>query len=160
MNEQPQVDLVSAALVECQGKLKSATPYQIAAMEKKIINFHIPLKRSGFCGDMDYFWARIYKAPSGCWLWRGGLDRAGYGTTKKIGHPKAHRFSWSLGRNKPSGVRGEAHGNTTLTELQVREIRRLRSDGNLTYRAIGKAFLIAPQTAFQICKLQRWGHVI
>lgn len=45
------------------------------------------------------FWAKVAKAPGGCWLWTAGLYRGtGYGKFTLAAHHDvgAHRYSWEL----------------------------------------------------------------
>jgi hypothetical protein len=47
------------------------------------------------------FWLRVDKTD-GCWLWRGYLDRGGYGQIRVNGvFYKAHRYAWQLAHNRP-----------------------------------------------------------
>src|SRR5215472_15946914 len=53
--------------------------------------------RGGVIYNLPYFYSRIYKHPSGCWLWRGsiahGYGRISWSTTK---HYYAHRWLYWL----------------------------------------------------------------
>lgn len=45
--------------------------------------------------------------PNGCWLWRGGVDKDGYGLVKVLGESRrAHRVAWILHhrRDIPDGL--------------------------------------------------------
>src|SRR5690348_11100206 len=147
----------------------------VELVSKALVNFMFPIKRRSV-SVLDYFFNRIYSSNSEFWLWRGGIDRLGYGTTKGK-HPKAHRLAWELfngpipdgmnvlhkcdvrncvnpdhlfigtqldnmrdmvskGRWRPSGVMGESHGNSKLSEADVTEMRRLRNCDHLAYREI------------------------
>ncbi len=55
--------------------------------------------------------------------------------------------------------RGETAGNAILSEAQVREIRRLRSNG-ATYRSIAGSFPVSDTTVFRVCDRSRWRHVV
>jgi hypothetical protein len=42
------------------------------------------------------FWSKIERGED-CWLWRGGLDRGGYGMVSVEGKPRAaHRVAWEI----------------------------------------------------------------
>ena len=53
---------------------------------------------------------------------------------------------------------GENHGNSKLTESQVRAIRQRRADG-LTFAAIGAEFNISTSSAHLVCAGRSWRHV-
>jgi hypothetical protein len=55
--------------------------------------------------------------------------------------------------------RGEANGQTKLTEKDVREIRALRADGNITLKEIGIKYGIGISSVRRIVTHQVWGHV-
>ncbi len=54
---------------------------------------------------------------------------------------------------------GEKHGRALLTEVDVLDMRRLRTDYGLSYRDIAEWWGIAPATAKSICRGRRWRHV-
>lgn len=41
----------------------------------------------------DRFWAQVEAMPSGCWLWRGCINRGGYGV---YSHNRAHRLAFQF----------------------------------------------------------------
>jgi len=51
------------------------------------------------------FWAKVEKTAT-CWLWRGSLDRLGYGMVKVNGRSRAaHRVAWEFSRGPiPAGL--------------------------------------------------------
>lgn len=59
---------------------------------------------------------------------------------------------------KHHDVRGSMHPKTTLTETDVAEIRRLRSE-NWRVKAIAQKFGISQNAASQICRNVTWRHV-
>jgi hypothetical protein len=52
------------------------------------------------------FLAKVRKVEGGCWLWTGGHNASGYGTTKiKANSYLAHRVSWTIHRGEiPEGL--------------------------------------------------------
>jgi hypothetical protein len=78
---------------------------------------HQRLMRSGSVDapltPVERFWARVQPVESGCWLWTGPIDRAGYGRTGS-GPPLAHRFAWQQ-------IRG------ALPELELDHLCRVRA---------------------------------
>ncbi len=54
---------------------------------------------------------------------------------------------------------GERNGNHRLTEDEVREIRRLYSEGGWTQRALAARFQVAQGTVSFILQNQTWKHV-
>lgn len=54
--------------------------------------------------------------------------------------------------------RGEAHGNSTLTESDVRNLRRLREDG-WTYRRLAARFSTSTTNACDIANRKTWRHI-
>lgn len=59
-----------------------------------------PARKTPF--DADYIMGRSFQEPnSGCWLWEGGVERAGYGCAKEAPgfgakSMRAHRLSWTV----------------------------------------------------------------
>ncbi len=48
------------------------------------------------------FWSQVEKLESGCWEWRGGRSRGGYGLfVGESGITRAHRQSWRLAKGDP-----------------------------------------------------------
>lgn len=60
------------------------------------------------------------------------------------------------GRNKV--MRGEAHGQAKLREVDVVSMRRLRAKG-LLFREIAERFFVSKKTAIQAVKGELWAHV-
>lgn len=56
----------------------------------------------------------------------------------------------------PSGTK---HHNAKLTDSIVREIRRLRSETDLTYREISARFGVNLTTAHRAARSDTWGHI-
>lgn len=54
--------------------------------------------------------------------------------------------------------KGERHGNSSLTEEAVREIRRLSASG-LAYKAISRRLKISYSNARRVARGEGWGHV-
>ena len=54
-------------------------------------------------------------------------------------------------------ARGETHYNASLTEADVREIRRLYPQGGYTQRQLGNIFEIGPDMVSRIISRKRWG---
>lgn len=63
-----------------------------------------------------------------------------------------------LGKRADVRKRGEAHGQSRLTDDIVRQVRRARDDG-ATFDAIGRRFGISDTLASRICKRKSWAHV-
>lgn len=55
--------------------------------------------------------------------------------------------------------RGESHGNAKLTEADVKEIRRLYAEGQMSYRDIAKLFCVQNSAIWKIVKKLAWKHV-
>lgn len=55
-------------------------------------------------------------------------------------------------------AKGEHNGNSKLTELQIKEIRRLGSEG-MNFKNLGQMFGIDQSTAADIVKFKIWKHV-
>lgn len=56
-------------------------------------------------------------------------------------------------------ARGERSANTTLTEMDVIEIRHLKETAGATKRAIALLYDISPASVKDICSRRSWGHV-
>lgn len=56
-------------------------------------------------------------------------------------------------------IRGENNYATHLTEADVREIRRLYSLGNITYRELGERFGVGLEAIGAIVRVDTWKHV-
>lgn len=55
--------------------------------------------------------------------------------------------------------RGEQHPRTRHTAEDIREMRRLRAEEGLSFRAIGQRFGIRAEAVWKIFHGKRWGHV-
>jgi hypothetical protein len=65
-----------------------------------------------------------------------------------------------VSRKNPSALlRGHSHPNAHLTEVDIIEIRRRRSENKTPYRLLGEAFGITLQTAWRIVHYKAWSHV-
>lgn len=55
---------------------------------------------------LSRFWDRVEQVQSGCWEWRGNLDKDGYGVFTHLGrNVRAHRFSYEHERGPiPEGL--------------------------------------------------------
>ena len=54
---------------------------------------------------------------------------------------------------------GERIGTSKLKEVNIPEIRRLRSEKKLTHREISKKYNVSPQTIWHVLKGNTWSHV-
>lgn len=54
---------------------------------------------------------------------------------------------------------GERSGRSTLTTVQVLEMRRLRAEDGLSYRKIAKRFAVADMTAYRAITGKNWSHL-
>ena len=61
-------------------------------------------------------------------------------------------------KGRGRGLQGSAHGNSKLTEDQVREIRRLHAERK-TYKEIGRLFGIGKSMIGYIVTRHNWAHV-
>ena len=61
------------------------------------------------------------------------------------------------GRHNP--CRGEKHGGSILTEIQVSDIRALWSVGKMTQRKIGKIFGVSQSRISMIVNNKHWRHI-
>lgn len=71
-------------------------------------------------------------------------------------HPESYA---SDVRNKTNNPRGEQHHSTTLTEIQVREIRALYATGTFSQKQIAAMFGIGQATVARIVNRQSWQHI-
>lgn len=55
---------------------------------------------------------------------------------------------------------GERSGKSKLTEKQVREIRRLYTTTETSYKKLAKRFAVSPSAVAAIIKNKRWTHLI
>lgn len=62
-------------------------------------------------------------------------------------------------RNTTNHPRGETHVSSILTENDVREIRQLRSSGELTFKEIGSQYGVSRATVEHIVYRRTWNHV-
>ncbi len=59
-----------------------------------------------------------------------------------------------------SGKKGELHNDVKLTELEVLEIRKIYSEGNVSYRELAKIFdKVKVGTIFSIVHRKTWKHI-
>ncbi len=56
-------------------------------------------------------------------------------------------------------TQGEKNGFSKLTKVQVRQIKQLLADGNLTHKEIGSRFGVARRTISDIKANRRWKHI-
>jgi YesN/AraC family two-component response regulator len=56
-------------------------------------------------------------------------------------------------------ARGEAQGLSVLTEAEVKRIREMYSDGDLSFTALGKQFNVSRVTISSIIKRKTWNHI-
>ncbi len=56
-------------------------------------------------------------------------------------------------------TQGEKNGFAKLTKAQVRQIKQLLADGNLTHKEIGSRFGVARRTISDINTNKRWGYL-
>lgn len=66
------------------------------------------------------------------------------------------RESWRMGLSKPQ--KGEAHGNSTLTDADVIEIRRIGKD--MKARELGAIYGVNEQAIYKILSGIRWKHLL
>lgn len=76
-------------------------------------------------------------------------------------HPERRAFGLRNGMNtKPESVRrGEQGTNTKLTEVEVREMRRLYAAGGVSFPKLGRQFGVDTSTAHSIVRRRSWKHV-
>ena len=63
-------------------------------------------------------------------------------------------------RNGRQHPKGAAHWKATLTEDNVREIRRLYATGNFTQQELALQFGVSQYTICQIVRRETWKHVV
>lgn len=69
-------------------------------------NTGVPLERAEIVARFD---ANVVKTET-CWLWKGAINGAGYGTMSLNGKPVfTHRLSWELFRSEPIGDKFVLH---------------------------------------------------
>lgn len=105
MNESP-IDLVSAALVECQELLGPPLPYcrqswEPAPDKHGRLQLVCPVphrheKRSKRIPAYYFYNKIVFTSETTCWLWCGFVDDLGYGIASCFGEHKAHRLAWKL----------------------------------------------------------------
>lgn len=59
----------------------------------------------------------------------------------------------------PNRAQGERHPNASVTEEQVREIRRLYEAGSVTISALARQYGVTRHAVLQIVRRQTWKHV-
>jgi hypothetical protein len=62
-------------------------------------------------------------------------------------------------KNRSFKPKGEKHGASKLTALQVREIRSIYASGGISQRLLGLKYGIGQQSVYGIVNRQRWKHV-
>jgi group I intron endonuclease len=74
---------------------------------------------------------------------------------------RAVSLAWTPERRQEQSLRsrGENASNSVLTEDKVREMRKMRLDGN-TYQAIADTFGVSRCTATRVIKRTAWAHVV
>ncbi len=65
----------------------------------------------------------------------------------------------SNGLRPKINTQGENNGFSKLTEAQVKQIKQLLADGNLTHKEIGSRFGVARRTISDIKRNKRWRHL-
>ncbi len=78
------------------------------------------------------------------------LDNLRWDTRKNNQHDKRSHGSMPL---------GEKHRGAKLTDAAVYEMRRLRSQTGISYRAIAEQFSVARATAYRACIGRHWSHL-
>jgi hypothetical protein len=54
--------------------------------------------------EVQRFWTKVEKRPSGCWMWLGAVDRDGYGFFRAARRQqKAHRVSYQIATGQQAG---------------------------------------------------------
>jgi DNA-binding transcriptional regulator YiaG len=77
--------------------------------------------------------------------------------TKPESRPRGDRHG---SRTHPERVaRGERHGNAKLTDVDVREIRRLRREAHMTMQAIADVFGVSASIVHRILSGAGWKHI-
>jgi hypothetical protein len=73
-----------------------AVPYQLK-IGLGLFCSHICANTYGMRDEAERFWSFVDKSY-GCWLWKGGLNKNGYGRFARSSGPtiSAHRFAWEL----------------------------------------------------------------
>jgi hypothetical protein len=90
-----------------------------------------------------------------CWFLGTNKDNVNDRVIKGRG-AKGERSAFKL---HPELYRGENHYKATLTEDDVREIRRRYAAGGITQQALGDEFGLHNVTISKIITRQRWAHV-
>lgn len=57
-------------------------------------------------------------------------------------------------------LRGEDHPRSVVTEVQIREIRELRSTTGMTMMKLAERFPLEPSSIARICRKETWKHVV
>jgi hypothetical protein len=88
-----------------------------------------------------------------------------HGPAGKDDNSATNLFWGSLADNSKDRIRdgtdaiGEHNGNATVTEDDVREIRRLREEEGWTYERLGTKFGISSVQASNIARRKFWKHI-
>ena len=65
----------------------------------------------------------------------------------------------SNGLRPKLNTQGEKNGYSKLTKVQVKQIKQLLADGNLTHKELGSQFGVARRTISDIKANRRWKHI-
>jgi hypothetical protein len=91
------------------GRMKTLADFDLTTKtgryQARKAGFHIPHLKGGPKQRSVWEMSDI-KGPTDCWLWRGAVDRDGYGTRSDWGRTRhVHTIAWELsnGRSLPSG---------------------------------------------------------
>lgn len=85
------------------------------------------------------------------------LDNLRWGTAKENSDDKDRHGTRSCNFQRR---RGEDHHGSKFTEAQVREVRRLLSDGEISQRAIARRFSVSNPTIISIKTRKTWGWLV
>jgi hypothetical protein len=84
----------------CQGGVEARGLCQSHYMQQRRGNALTPVRRAA--PPVDRFWRYVLVVGDGCWVWKGDLDRDGYGRLAVDGRmTRAHRFSFALHSGEP-----------------------------------------------------------
>ena len=73
---------------------------------------------------------------------------------------RLENITWGTpSENAIDSVRHKTHPNAILSAEQIGEIRILRADTGMTYRALGAKYGVSESTIWNIAKGETWGHV-
>jgi hypothetical protein len=123
-----------------------------------------PVEARGLCRDCYREWrngapydAPLIRTPKGVYM------HCMYGTCDGRHYAKTlcrrHYLRQLAGRPMDGGkARGEAHGKAKLTEAEVRQIRKLHSQGSSTLR-LSQKFGVSDDAVRDILRGRTWKHV-